>query len=79
MMGVAMILRADTAKPEIQEFDGKVPPTAFRRKALAPDIIATILNGRQPVELAIKHLKRLKPLPLSWAEQRQRLGFPPAV
>ena len=46
---------------------------------LAPDIIATILNGRQPVELTTKHLKRLKPLPLSWAEQRQRLGFPPAV
>ena len=46
---------------------------------LAPDIIASILNGRQPVELTTKHLKRLKPLPLSWAEQRQRLGFPPGV
>ena len=45
---------------------------------LAPDIIATILNGRQPIELTTKHLKRLKPLPLSWTEQRQRLGFPPA-
>jgi len=29
--------------------------------------------------LTTKHLKRLKPLPLSWTEQRQRLGFPPAV
>jgi DNA invertase Pin-like site-specific DNA recombinase len=45
---------------------------------LAPDIIAAILNGSQPVELTTKHLKRLKPLPLAWAEQRQRLGFPPA-
>ena len=34
MFGVAMILRADTAKPEIHEFDGKVPSTAFHRKAL---------------------------------------------
>ena len=46
---------------------------------LAPDIVAAILNGRQPVELTAKHLKRLKPLPLSWAEQRQRLGFPPVA
>lgn len=45
---------------------------------LAPDIIAAILNGRQPVEVTTKHLKRLKPLPLVWAEQRQRLGFPPS-
>jgi hypothetical protein len=46
---------------------------------LAPDIIAAILNGRQPAELTTKHLKRLKPLPHSWAEQRQRLGFPPVA
>ena len=29
-----MIIRPGAAKPEIHEFDGKVPPAAFRRKAL---------------------------------------------
>ena len=41
----------------------RVFPLAF----LAPDIINAILNGRQPVELTARRLKRLKPLPLSWA------------
>ena len=53
----------------------RILPLAF----LAPDIIAAILNGRQPVELSARHLKRLKPLPPSWAEQRQLLGFSTAT
>jgi DNA invertase Pin-like site-specific DNA recombinase len=42
---------------------------------LAPDIIEAILRGRQPVELTARHLKRLKPLPPSWQDQRKILGF----
>lgn len=64
---------ADLAR-ELRLDDGEISrllPLAF----LAPDIIAAILNGLQPVELTTKHVKRLKPLPLSWVEQRQRLGF----
>src|SRR5205823_13416904 len=34
MIGVTMIIRPGAAKPEIHEFDGKVPPAAFRRKTL---------------------------------------------
>jgi hypothetical protein len=34
MMGVAMIVRPDTTKPEIHAFEGKVPAAVFRRKAL---------------------------------------------
>jgi site-specific DNA recombinase len=49
----------------------RVLPLAF----LAPDIITAILHGRQPVELTARQLKRLKPLPLSWADQRRVLGF----
>ena len=46
-------------------------PLAF----LAPDIIEAILGGRQPIELTAARMMRIRDLPLSWAEQRQRLGF----
>ncbi len=42
---------------------------------LAPDIVEAILSGRQPVELTARRLKRTRDLPMSWAEQRQVLGF----
>ena len=47
-------------------------PLAF----LAPDIVESIANGRQPIELTVQHLKRLSPLPIHWDEQRRLLGFP---
>ena len=47
-------------------------PLAF----LAPDIVESIANGRQPIELTVQHLKRLSPLPSHWDEQRRLLGFP---
>jgi hypothetical protein len=42
---------------------------------LAPDIIDDILAGRQPTDLTATKLRRLIDLPLSWAEQRDVLGF----
>ncbi len=42
---------------------------------LAPDIVEAILAGRQPTELTAARLKRVRDLPLSWAEQREILGF----
>ena len=42
---------------------------------LAPDITQAILDGRQPIELTAKRLKRICDLPVSWAEQRRVLGF----
>ena len=42
---------------------------------LAPDIVEAILDGRQPVELTVTRLKRVRDLPISWAEQRRILGF----
>lgn len=49
----------------------RVLPLAF----LAPDIVEAILTGRQPVTLTARYLKRLKPIPITWAEQRRVLGF----
>ena len=50
---------------------GKALPLAF----LAPDIVARILDGTQPVDLTATRLRRLKNLPFDWEAQRQLLGF----
>lgn len=52
-----------------ERYVGRVFPCAF----LAPDIIETIVEGRQPRELTFEKLTR--DIPLSWAEQRTKFGF----
>lgn len=47
----------------------------FRLTFLAPDIIAAILDGRQPPELSLRKLLDDTRLPLDWTEQRTNLGF----
>jgi len=42
---------------------------------LAPDIVAAILEGRQPGTLTRHKLARMTDLPLEWDEQRRTLGF----
>ena len=42
---------------------------------LAPDIITTIVEGRQPPSLSSAKLLRCPNLPIDWAEQRRLLGF----
>jgi site-specific DNA recombinase len=49
-------------------------PLAF----LEPSIVEAIIEGRQPVGLTPRALKRIAMLPHSWPEQRRRLGFPHA-
>ncbi len=49
---------------------GHLIPLAF----LAPDIVARILSGIQPVDLMTDLTKRID-LPLAWTEQRTLLGF----
>ena len=46
---------------------GKLLPLAF----LAPDLVQSILDGRQPRGLSISNMLA-EPLPLSWVEQRAR-------
>ena len=50
---------------------GHLIPLAF----LAPDIVARILSGTQPVELTTEVLTKRIDLPLAWTEQRELLGF----
>jgi hypothetical protein len=40
---------------------------------LAPDIVESILDGRQPLDLTVQKLT--SKLPHGWVEQRQQLGF----
>ena len=61
---------------------GGMPATQYRhleRTArlayLAPDIVRAIVDGRQPKSLSARTLARLGSLPLSWSEQREKLGF----
>ncbi len=42
--------------------------------SLAPDIVAAILQGRQPIGVSITQLLEAN-LPLCWQEQRRLLGF----
>jgi DNA invertase Pin-like site-specific DNA recombinase len=53
-----------------ERYIGKVFPLAI----LAPDIVEAILDGRQPIGLTFEKLS--DNLPVSWTEQRRRLGFP---
>jgi DNA invertase Pin-like site-specific DNA recombinase len=45
----------------------------LRLAFLAPDIVESIAEGRQPRGLTLDRL--LSPVPLAWTEQRQRFGF----
>lgn len=42
---------------------------------LAPDIIASIMDGTQPVDLTGRKLTRANAIPLDWPSQRQMFGF----
>lgn len=45
----------------------------MRLTLLAPDIIESILNGRQPAELTLLDIFRSQPY--EWAAQRKKYGF----
>jgi site-specific DNA recombinase len=53
-----------------ERFIRKIIPMAY----LAPDIIESILEGRQPASFDLKKFQENR-LPLSWQEQRRLLGY----
>ncbi len=66
-------IKAFADKYNIDHADAKnLVPLSY----LAPEIVEDILSGRQPAELNTRRLKSVaRHLPLSWAGQRQVLGF----
>ena len=73
----ALLVDVDDLKKEIAARQ-QIPASEVSRQLplafLAPSIVTAILEGRQPVELTAKALKRVD-LPLDWSEQSRRLGF----
>ena len=85
---VKLIVRAFQAR-QVVEGDGAAAATAaakmhvsiaylgvlLRLSHLAPDIVAAILDGRQPATLNRQRLARVASLPMEWQAQRVLLGF----
>ncbi len=70
--GEAPSVRAIAKRHKIHETEvSRALPLAF----LAPDIVAAILDGHQPVEMTAKSLRRISALPSDWRQQRRLLGF----
>ncbi len=68
--GIAIKDIADTENMHLADVS-RIMPLAF----LSPDIVTAILNGNHPVDLTAEKLKRLRPLPHLWSEQKLALGF----
>jgi hypothetical protein len=65
------LLEIAEAEGVSNRYVGHLIPLAF----LAPDIVARILSGAQPVDLTTEVLTKQIDLPVGWAEQREMLGF----
>ena len=71
IQGKALDMRSLARQAGLTErYIGKVFACAF----LAPDIIESILDGRQPPDLTFEKL--CHDIPLSWDDQRSKFGFP---
>ena len=42
---------------------------------MAPDLVQSILEGRQPVEMTASSLRRIGALPPKWSDQRRLFGI----
>ena len=78
---VALIIRAHAAREQLAALDMTTPRDLRRELArvariayLAPDIVAAIVEGRQPASLRSRKLERGE-LPRCWKAQREMLGF----
>ena len=78
---IALLQKAEAARQQLfatTDRDQRPDRTAERiaRLAfLAPDIVAAILEGRQPPWLTSRRLLKYTSVPLDWKDQRQVLGF----
>jgi site-specific DNA recombinase len=79
---VGLIIRAQAAREQLMRSDRLTLSPARRElnrvaraSYLAPDIVAAIFEGRQPVSLRARTLERIGVMPLCWKAQREMLGF----
>lgn len=65
----------DIPSPMLSEYSKRHIQRLTRLSYLAPDIITSIIDGTQPVDLTGRKLLRIGKLPLCWTDQRSILGF----
>lgn len=68
---VVWVSNADCIETARDRYVTKLLPPA----CLAPEIVASILQGTQPVDLTAETLAKRVDLPLGWSEQKALLGF----
>jgi hypothetical protein len=68
---VRSLVEIAKAEGVTDRYVGHLVPLAF----LAPDIVAAILSGTQPMDLTTETLTKRCDVPLAWSEQRALLGF----
>ena len=59
----------------IAEYSSRHLQQLTRLSYLAPDIISSIIDGAQPVDLTGRKILRIGGVPLCWRAQRELLGF----
>lgn len=61
--------------PALANYSRRYLGQLVRISWLAPDIIASFMDGTQPVDLTGRKLTRATAIPLDWASQRKMFGF----
>ncbi|MEP2987557.1 MAG: recombinase family protein [Parasphingorhabdus sp.] len=61
--------------PVLANYSRRYLGQLVRLSWLAPDIIASIMEGNQPVDLTGRKLTRVNAIPLDWPSQRKMFGF----
>ncbi|WP_108812236.1 recombinase family protein [Sphingorhabdus sp. Alg231-15] len=61
--------------PALANYSRRYLGQLVRISWLAPDIIASIMDGTQPVDLTGRKLTRANAIPLDWPSQRKMFGF----
>jgi site-specific DNA recombinase len=63
------------SNPALSDYSGRYLGQLVRISWLAPDIIGSIMDGTQPVDLTGRKLTRANAIPLDWPSQRKMFGF----
>jgi len=69
------LLLTGKPNPALSEYSRRYLGQLVRISSLAPDIIAAIMDGTQPVDLTGRKLTRANAIPLDWPSQRKMFGF----
>ena len=69
------LLLAGKHNPALSEYSRRYLGRLVRISWLAPDIIAAIMDGTQPVDLTGRKLTCANAIPFDWPSQRKMFGF----